>query len=250
MNAVFIADAHLQQPADANYQALLNFLDHQADGLDALFLLGDIFEFWIGYRHAVFADHLPLLARLQDLASSGCQLFYVEGNHDFNLASFFNNHLNCTVITDSQIIDWDNRKIFICHGDLANPANHSYRLLRRFWRSRLLRLIAAAVPADLAWKIGNSLCKLSHRHKKPAQDPSPLVLAYARRCLQQGADSFICGHFHFPLQTEADGHPVIVVGDWISQFSYLQLTDGQFRLCYFPPEASLRPELARPAPAI
>ncbi|NCP78923.1 MAG: UDP-2,3-diacylglucosamine diphosphatase, partial [Desulfuromonadales bacterium] len=47
MKAIFIADAHLRQPADANYRALLKFLDRQADGLDALFLLGDIFEFWI-----------------------------------------------------------------------------------------------------------------------------------------------------------------------------------------------------------
>ena len=250
MNAVFIADAHLRQPTDANYRALLDFLDRQADGLDALFLLGDIFEFWVGYRHTVFADHLPLLARLQTLASAGCRLFYVEGNHDFNLASFFTTNLSCTVITDSQIIDWDDRKIFICHGDLANPANHSYRLLRRFWRSRLLRLMAAAVPADLAWGIGNSLCKLSRRHKKPAQEPSPLVLAYARSCLQQGADSFVCGHFHHPLQTQADGHPVFVLGDWISQFSYLQLTDGRFQLCCFPPEPYLQPEPAPPTPEI
>jgi UDP-2,3-diacylglucosamine hydrolase len=249
MKAVFIADAHLQQPADANYRALLDFLDRQTDGLDALFLLGDIFEFWIGYRHAVFSAHLPLLARLQTLATTGCRLFYVEGNHDFNLAPFFNNNLDCTVIADARIIDFDGRKIFICHGDLADPANMSYRLMRRFWRSRLLRLIAAGVPADQAWRCGNSLCTLSRRHKQPAKDPSALVLPYAAQCLQQGADSFVCGHFHFPLQTQSDSHPVFVLGDWMSRFSYLQLTDGRFQLGRFNPGARNPFGLAPPAPA-
>lgn len=249
MKAVFIADAHLQQPADTNYRALLEFLDHQADGLDALFLLGDIFEFWIGYRHAVFAEHLPLLARLQSLTSRGCRLFYVEGNHDFNLAPFFHHNLNCTVIADTRVIDFDGRKIFIGHGDLADPANKSYRLMRRFWRSRLLRLIAASVPADQAWRCGNYLCSLSRRHKQPAKDPSALVLPYAAQCLQQGADSFICGHFHFPLQTQSETRPVFVLGDWINQFSYLQLTDGHFQLCRYNPEVNPPPGPDSPTPA-
>ncbi len=233
MRALFIADAHLRHPQDENYRRLLDFLDQQAGSLDALFLLGDIFEFWVGYQHVVFSEHLPLLSRLQQLANTGCKLYYVEGNHDFNLGGFFTETLNCTVVPDQQIIDWNNKKIFICHGDLADPEAKSYRLLRTFWRSTFLKYLAKIIPADATWRFGNFLCDLSRKKKRQHRDPSPILLPYANRSLQQGADSFVCGHFHYPLQTSSDGLEIVALGDWIEQFSYLELNDNVFTLKSF-----------------
>ncbi len=233
MRAIFIADAHLRHPSDHNYRHLLDFLDQQQGKVDALFLLGDIFEFWIGYQQVVFFEHLPLLSRLQQLVNSGCRLFYVEGNHDFNLGDFFTRSLNCTVVPDQQIIDWDDKKIFICHGDLANPQAKGYRLLRAFWRNPLLKFAARVIPPDWTWRIGNFLCDLSRKKTRKHQDPSPVLLPYARTSLATGADCFVCGHFHYPLHTAIDEQPVIVLGDWIHQFSYLELRDGTFDLKIF-----------------
>ena len=230
MKAIFIADAHLRHPEDANYRRLLDLLDQQQGRLDGLFLLGDIFEFWIGYNHVVFSEHLPLLARLQQLAEDGCRLFFVEGNHDFNMGAFFSKTLNCTLIPDHKIVDWDGRSIFICHGDLANPEARGYRLLRAFWRSRFLTVLSRIVHPDATWRFGNFLCDLSRKKERYHRDPSAILLPYARRSLEQGADSFVCGHFHYPLQTDIDGRPVTVLGDWITDFSYLVLEDGDFRL--------------------
>ncbi len=238
MRAIFIADAHLRHPQDQNYQNLLNFLEQQQGNLDALFLLGDIFEFWIGYRSIVFSEHLPLLSRLQQLANDGCRLFYVEGNHDFNLGSFFTETLNCTVIPDQQIVSLGSRKIFICHGDLANPQAKSYLLLRAFWRSGFLKFLAKIVPPDSAWRFGNFLCDLSRKKKRQHDDPSPRVIPYARKSLALGADCFVCGHFHYPLQTTIAEGQVTVLGDWIKQFSYLELIDEDYELKSFQPSPS------------
>ena len=233
MRAIFIADAHLRHPQDQNYKNLLNFLEQQQGNLDALFLLGDIFEFWIGYRSVVFSEHLPLLSRLQQLTEQGCQLFYVEGNHDFNLGAFFNETLKCTVVPDQQIITFGPQKIFICHGDLANPQAKSYRLMRAFWRSRFLKFLSRVVPPDSAWRFGNFLCNLSRKKNRQHHDPSSLVIPYAKKSLVQGADSFVCGHFHYPLQTTIEEGQVIVLGDWIKQFSYLDLVNEKFELKTF-----------------
>ncbi len=230
MRAIFIADAHLRHPQDKNYQNLLNFLEQQQGNLDVLFLLGDIFEFWIGYRSIVFSEHLPLLSRLQQLSDNGCQLYYVEGNHDFNLGAFFTDALNCTVIPDQQIVTLGRQKIFICHGDLANPQAKSYLLMRAFWRSGFLKFLSRIVPPDSAWRFGNFLCDLSHKKKHQQRDPSPLVIPYAKKSLALGADHFVCGHFHYPLQTTTAEGQITVLGDWIKQFSYLELVDGKFEL--------------------
>jgi len=230
MRAIFISDAHLRHPQDQNYQNLLNFLEQQQGNLDALFLLGDIFEFWIGYRSIVFSEHLPLLCRLQQLSDNGCQLFYVEGNHDFNLGSFFTDTLKCTVIPDQQIVTLGKQKIFICHGDLANPQAKSYRLMRAFLRSSFLKFLSKIVPPGPTWRFGNFLCDLSRKKKHHHYDPSPVVIPYAKRSLALGADSFVCGHFHYPLRTCIDEGQVVVLGDWIKQFSYLEMVDGDYEL--------------------
>lgn len=230
MRAIFISDAHLRHPQDQNYRHLLDFIDQQQGNLDALFLLGDIFEFWIGYRHVVFSEHLPLLNRLQRLADNGCQLFYVEGNHDFNLGGFFSETLKCTIIPDQQVIDWDGQKFFVCHGDLANQQAKGYRLMRTFWRSSFLKFISKIVPPDIAWRFGNFLCDQSRKKERQQHDPSSLVLPYAKKAMVKGVDNFICGHFHYPLQTSINEGQITILGDWIEQFSYLDLCEGKFEL--------------------
>jgi UDP-2,3-diacylglucosamine hydrolase len=71
MRDVFIADAHLLDPADENYRRLLAFLDGLRGETRTLYLLGDIFEFWVGYRHVVFAPYVPLLEALRRLREGG-----------------------------------------------------------------------------------------------------------------------------------------------------------------------------------
>ena len=233
MRALFLADAHLRHPEDDNYRLLLDFLSKQQGNIDALFLLGDIFEFWIGYKHVVFSEHLPLLCALQQLKDQGCALYYVEGNHDFNLGAFFQKTLECTVIPDQQIVEWDGQRLFLCHGDLANPRDLGYRLLRSFWRSPLLKGLAKILSPDTAWRFGNFLCDLSRKKERQLRDPSALVLPYAKQALAT-ADHFVCGHFHYPLQTEIAEGRVTVLGDWISQFSYLELAGGTASLQSYP----------------
>lgn len=229
MRALFLADAHLRHPNDENYRRLLEFLSRQQGNLDGLFLLGDIFEFWIGYRHVVFADHLPLLCCLQQLKDHGCKLYYVEGNHDFNLGDYFAKTLDCTIIPDQQVIEWNGQRLFVCHGDLANPRDFGYRLMRRFWRSALLRGLSKIISPDAAWRFGNFLCDLSRKKERQPRDPSHLVVPYANKALAE-ADHFICGHFHYPIQTETTDGRITVLGDWITQYSYLEIIGDKAEL--------------------
>lgn len=235
MRAIFIADAHLRSPNDENYLKLLDFLDSQIGRLDGLFLLGDIFELWIGYRHVAFSSYIPILEKFRALSESGCRIHYVEGNHDFNLGPYFSKTLNCRIITDEEVVEWDGHKIWLCHGDLINQELKGYRLLRAFWRCLPTRMLAALLPPDLVWKFGFWLSDKSGKYKKSAVrgfDPSPLVLPYAEACLQK-SDAFLCGHFHRPFIQESMNGTILILGDCINQFSYAELSDGRFSLKTF-----------------
>ncbi len=232
MRAIFLADAHLRQPQDENYQLLLDFLDQQKD-LDALFLLGDIFEFWFGYQHVVFSTYLPLLDKLRQLNKNGTKLYFVEGNHDFNLGSYFTTNLNCTLITDQLKLDWDETTITISHGDLLNQ-NRNYQFLRSFWRSWPIKILAKIVHPDFAWSFAMWLCSKSSKNKPNNRhyDPTNRLQSYAEA---SNSEIVICGHYHYPLDITHQDVRVIALGDWIKQFSYAEMIDGKIELKQFIP---------------
>ncbi|MCD6187788.1 MAG: UDP-2,3-diacylglucosamine diphosphatase [Desulfuromusa sp.] len=227
MRAIFLSDAHLRHPQDNNYQCLLDFLNHEKD-LDALFLLGDIFEFWFGYKYLTFTAYIPVLEKLRQLSESGTKLYFVEGNHDFNMGPYFTETLRCTVIPDQQLIEWDGQKIMLSHGDLLNP-DRNYQRLRSFCRSWPVKLLARLIHPDLMWSTALWLSNKSskNRPENQHQNPSTYLIPFSET---SHSDIVICGHFHHPLELEHRGVKIIALGDWITQFSYAEMVDGEIKL--------------------
>jgi UDP-2,3-diacylglucosamine hydrolase len=248
MKAIFLADAHLRSVQDTNYQLLLDFLNQQKD-LDALFLLGDIFEFWFGYEHIIFSAYIPLLEKLRQLEDKGTQLFFVEGNHDFNLGAYFTKELNCTIISDPSLVEWDSQKILLCHGDQLKQ-DKGYALLRAFWRSHPLRWLARIVHPDLVWRFGLYLSNKNNKHstQRNHHDPTPYLLRYADET-RENCRAIICGHFHYPVSIEHKGTSIIALGDWIHQFSYAEMLNGKLSLKSYSVEEEGSTQPASPASA-
>jgi UDP-2,3-diacylglucosamine hydrolase len=236
MRDIFIADAHLLDPADSNYRRLLSFLEQQHGNTRTLYLLGDIFEFWVGFRHVVFAPYVPLLEALRSLHESGTTIVYVEGNHDFHMGAYFKQVLGCRILPDGGTIDLDGRKVYIGHGDLANPHDMSYRIYRKALRSLPLRLLMRISPPDLTWGIARWAGRLSRAHNSaapPRRPPRDLILAHARPLLAKGHDAVITGHFHAPLFQSTPEGTIVSLGDWIDQYSFAVFEDGSFSLHTF-----------------
>ncbi|MDT8440313.1 MAG: UDP-2,3-diacylglucosamine diphosphatase [Desulfuromonadales bacterium] len=233
MRALFLADAHLRRPTDANYRALLDLLDKQCGRLDLLVLLGDLFEFWAGDRKVLHASYQPLLAALERLTGSGTRLICVEGNHDFDLGRHFRDRLGARVLADGGSIELDGQQVFLAHGDLANPDDRGYLLLRRLLRSAPLRLLIRHLPIDLVLAIAmhSSRQSRARRNERGRQERvRRLLTAYADPILAAGHDLVVTGHFHLPLRLQLPHGELIALGDWIAQYSFLSYTDGRFEL--------------------
>lgn len=233
MRDLFLADAHLLAPADDNYRKLLDFLSAETGRVRTLYLLGDIFEFWVGYRHAVFAPYVPLLDALQRLRASGTEIVYVEGNHDFHLGPYFRDVLGCRILPDGGGVIIDGRRVHLSHGDLINPADHGYRLLRRILRSAPLRWLLQLVPQDLTWAVarwGSRQSQKSHELKRSRWVPEALLHQHAAARFAEGYEVVVTGHFHAPLLQTGTAGTLIALGDWIEQFSYAVYEDGTFSL--------------------
>jgi len=232
MRAIFLADAHLCKPSDPNYRTLLTFLKEQCGKTDMLVLLGDIFEFWIG-KQTVVDNYIPLIDAFERMRQQGTKLVYVEGNHDFHLGPIFTERLNCQVFPDGGSIELDGKKIYLAHGDLANPDDCGYRFLRKFLRSGFIRTALRLAPNFVTMAIADRGSYESRKNSGERRTRWPargILTPYAETILAAGHQAVITGHYHQPFHEKLGDGELIALGDWITQFSYAVYEDHAFTL--------------------
>ena len=241
MCKIFISDAHLKCETDANYRVLLDFLNRLPEKTDTLFILGDLFEFWIGYPEVPFRHYLPVLDQLRLLREKGIGIVYFEGNHDFHMGSFFEETLNARVLSGPAVLDLDGKKVYLCHGDQINAADLGYRALRFLLHNRLTGAIIPLVPPFVASYIAERMSRASrknHDDRRIKWDYAAILREFASARFREGCDAVIVGHFHLPLLEETwDGRTrtLLSLGDWISHFTYGEWSNGSFSLKRYKP---------------
>lgn len=235
MRKIFIADAHLRQPEDENYRRLLAFLATLPGTADTLYVLGDLFEFWIGYPCLVFPQYVPLVNMLRQLRNSGVELVYFEGNHDFNLGEVFTRDLRARVYPGPAEVQIDGRRFYLCHGDQMNPGDYGYRLLRATLRSPMVRLLSRQLPPAVAVRIAQLLDRTcgAPAEAKRRHDPAAIIRAFAHTRFAAGSDAVVTGHFHYPLHEQHGGRDLVSLGDWITDYSYAEFSSGTLSLKTF-----------------
>lgn len=229
MRAIFIADAHLRHEGDENYRLLMEFLAELRGTVDTLYILGDLFEFWIGYDPVPFTHYLPILDQLRNLAESGTKIVYLEGNHDFHMGPFFTGTLGALVHPGPAIVTIEGKRVCLCHGDEVNRRDYSYRLLRFILHSPLTRAATRVFPPAVASWIAERMSRGSrknHGRRRHRWDYPALLRAFAARRFREGCDVVVSGHFHIPFRDEADGKVLLSLGDWLTHYTYGEWRDG------------------------
>ena len=242
MKDIFIADAHLRDPNAPEYRHLIKFLTSEMGQIRNLVLLGDIFEFWVGYRHCVFSAYVPILEILHKLQAAGTKIVFVEGNHDFHMGPFFRDTLNATIFSDAGTVQLDGNSIYLCHGDTL-AATPNYLRLRSFFRSGFAQLLIRLLPADTTWKIAEVLGNASRKRRQkqqPRQHHLPITKISHQAQIQfaDGCTTFICGHFHQGWQQHHDGTHILVLGNWADTCHYGLFENGTFSLQQYKPPTS------------
>lgn len=236
MRAIFLADAHLHHPDDDNYRLLLRFLEGLQGNAEVVCILGDLFDFRVGLPALDFPEQEPMVVALENLSRSGTRLIYLEGNHDFHLGAGFAQRIGCELHAGPVILELDGKKIYLCHGDLVNPADWRYRLLHLVLRNRGAALAGRLAPGVLVKRIRQRLQKTSrnrYSRDRVRWDYGDIIRCFASRIREQGFDAMILGHFHCPFVEQDKGFTLLSLGDWIGHFSYGQLENGEFSLSSF-----------------
>ena len=220
-------------------EAFLRFLDSEKKQIGYLAILGDLFEFFFGFRNffstekpSAFTDYLPVFNKLQSVCHEGIRIKYFEGNHDFFLHSFFSEQfgMEVEVYPDGCEERLEGKRAYIAHGDLANPKQWTYRTFRRIlknsWTYHLIHLAGPRISRRVAQKLSDMSYQKYHNDIQPASPPA--FKAFAHQKFLEGFDIVILGHSHFPEEVEEpiEGRRCLYynVGDWMVHRSFLRFT--------------------------
>ena len=236
--AYFIADAHLGQgSADSNRareRDLLAFFDRVASERAALYVNGDLFDFWFEYGHAIPKRFVRVLQALGELRRRAVPVTYVGGNHDFWIGNYLERELDVTFTDEALTLELQGRRIFLAHGDGLGPGDHGYKLLKRLLRNRLARGLFRWIHPDVGIPLATTISHTSRHHApRAAQTEAALVERLARPWFGQGYDAVVMGHFHVPLHHRGADGEFLILGDWLERRSYARLEEGKFSLLEF-----------------
>jgi len=236
MKAILISDVHLQGAHDKKTKALLRFLRDKASQVDHLFILGDLFDVWPGTTKFLISHYQPVFEVFKQLIQQGCHLHYVEGNHDFRLGKYFTEEVGIKVYPNSLETVWNHRKVFMAHGDLGNPKERGYRVLRYLLRLDWLHILIKPIPGRWIFLLGQKTSQASRGYQKLSETKVEEIRnTYrntAKELFEKGYDVVVMGHTHIPddFSFEISNRKCryLNTGDWVKNFTYLEFDGEEF----------------------
>ncbi len=232
---LFLSDAHLAPGDEARQGELARFI-LDFPGLTHLCIVGDLFDFFFGFRSREMAGFDTILSALREVTGRGVTLHYVEGNHDFCLGPAFAARYRARVHPEGVELSLGGSHLWVEHGDRTNPEERLEHLFRWLFRTRAARLLAEVVGPDRLQRFGRWLDRATTAANYTMRDTAhPCFRDYAARRIADGFDAVILGHAHVPgdevIQAGGREGRYLNCGDWLAHRSYVTWEAGAgFRL--------------------
>ncbi len=232
-HSIFISDCHLCESRPAIIDSFIRFLAHTAVNADALYILGDLFEYWAGDDVISTGVHSKIIHALQQLSSQGVCLFIMHGNRDFLLGDAFAKATNATILTDPTMVSLYGQSTLLSHGDQLCTDDVDYQRFRAEVRSDVWQSTFLNQPLSDRIAYIESVRQKSDQEKSiksmAIMDVNPI--AVSQLLAHYNYPTLIHGHTHRPMQHQhrIDGQVCDrwVLGDWYEQGSYLRVdTEG------------------------
>ncbi|MGB6976460.1 MAG: UDP-2,3-diacylglucosamine diphosphatase [Gammaproteobacteria bacterium] len=223
---LFISDLHLQESQPEILQLFYRFLQQQAPHADALYILGDLFEVWLGDDdNQVFLQTVK--NALKTLVESGVPVYIMAGNRDFLLGQRFAQESGCKMLQDPTLIDLYGQSVLLTHGDFLCTQDRRHQYFRRFVQQSWIRRLILAIPLKLRRKMGKRLRHMSYRRTQQLADNIMDVTPEAVQQLMARYQTarLIHGHTHLPAihnwLVADQNFSRMVLGAWHEQGSAL-----------------------------
>lgn len=239
-NIYFIADAHLGSRGVPNSREqerrLVRFMDSIKDKASALYMLGDMFDFWYEYRMVVPRGFTRFLGKVSELTDNGVEVHFFTGNHDIWVLDYLQTECGVILHREPLVADLAGKRFYIAHGDGLGDPNWSFRLLRGIFHSEICRKLFSCIHPRWAVDFGLAWAKHSRMKREKMGGELPYLgedkeyqVIYAKDYLKQHPDInyFLFGHRHIELDLMLSSQSrLLILGDWITLWTYA-VFDGE-----------------------
>jgi UDP-2,3-diacylglucosamine hydrolase len=227
----FASDQHLGAPTpqaslprEKKFVAWLNVIKEDAG---AVFLLGDLFDFWFEYKTVVPKGFVRVLGKLAELKDAGIAIYFFVGNHDLWMRDYFQKELDIPVFHQPQEFDINGKLFLIGHGDGLGPEDHGYKRMKKVFTFPFFKWLFRWLHPDIGVRLGhyfsvkNKLISGVEDAQFLGEENEWLAQYCKRKLTEKHYDFFVFGHRHLPLEIELNStSKYINLGDWIQYFTY------------------------------
>ena len=238
-NVYFLSDAHLGSLAiphgRTQERRLVRFLDSIKEKASAVYLLGDMFDFWNEYRYVVPKGYSRFLGKLSELTDNGVEVHFFAGNHDLWTYGYLEEE--CGVIVHKAPVTTEiyGKVFFLAHGDGLGDPDNKFKILRKLFHNRTCQRLLNFVHPRWGMALGLNWAKHSRLKRADGKEvpfmgeDKEFLVRFARdyKRSHPNIDYFLFGHRHIELDLPIDKSTrMLILGEWIWQFTYA-VFDGE-----------------------
>lgn len=243
----FVSDLHLGTPdsssSSARERLFVRWLDEIKQDAIAVYIIGDIFDFWHEYKTVVPKGFVRIQGKLAELADAGIELHIFTGNHDLWMFGYFENELGAKVYRSPIQITLNSKRFFVGHGDGLGPADHGYKFIKKVFSNPLCQFLFRWLHPDIGVGIANYFSRKSRYgnsgNEKELEEfkgeENEWLIQFSKGVLKkEHVDFFVFGHRHLPLDIKLNGTSrYINTGDWLDYNSYAVFDGTNLELKYY-----------------
>jgi UDP-2,3-diacylglucosamine hydrolase len=227
----FASDQHFGAPSSSlslpREKHFVAWLDQVKVDADAIFLLGDLFDFWFEYKTVVPKGFVRVLGKLAEIRDSGIPIYFFVGNHDLWMEDYFQKELNIQVFRVNQEFTFADKTFLIGHGDGKGPGDMGYKRMKKVFTNPLSKWLFRWLHPDIGMRLAqylsvkNKLISGDEDITFLGEDKEWLILYSKRKLETKHYHYLVFGHRHLPLKViVGENSEYVNLGDWISHFTY------------------------------
>lgn len=221
---------------------IVSWLESIEQNAQAIFLVGDIFDFWFEYKHVIPKGFIRFLGKIADLKDKGIDIYFFTGNHDLWMFEYLQTEIGIPIFDKPIELHINKTTLFVGHGDGLGPGDGFYKLLKKVFTNGFARWLFRWIHPDIGIGLARRWSKASRLSKKDHDEvflgEDEYLIQFCRRQEQiQHRDYYVFGHRHLPLEIEINGTSnYFNLGEWVRSYTFGEYDGNAFELRKYDPK--------------
>lgn len=237
----FASDFHLGAPDEATSlereKKIVRWLDFISQDAHAIYLVGDIFDFWFEYKQAIPKGFIRLQGKLAELSDKGIEIHFFTGNHDMWMFDYFPKEIGVKMHREPLSISHNGLKLYVGHGDGLGPGDYGYKFIKKVFASKVCQWLFARLHPNFGIAVANFWSRRSRKVNGSSDEiflgeEKEWLAIYAKEVLErEHFDYFIFGHRHLPMEIPLNEKSTYInLGAWIKDCTYVIIDGDKLKL--------------------